>query len=88
MQSACRCNLSEPISFDLQVTLHGPFILPGIYWEIGIELLIDSSGEYLSLEGTYLRSQVTEKTYYFDKGNNLKINEDSHHLIQIDSNCL
>jgi len=88
VQSASGCNLSEPISFDLQVTLHGPFILPDIYWEIGIELLIDSSGEYLNLEGMYLRSQVTEKTYYLDKGNNLKINGDRHHLIQIDSKCL
>lgn len=49
MQHASGCNLSEPESLDLQVTLHGPFVLPDISWEIGIELLVDYLGEYLSL---------------------------------------
>jgi len=49
MQYASGCNLSEPESLDFQVTLHGPLVLPNISWETGIELLIDSSGEHLSL---------------------------------------
>lgn len=44
-------NLTEPASLDLQVTLHGPFVLPDISWEIGIELLTHSPEEYLILGG-------------------------------------
>lgn len=45
------CNLSEPESLELQVTLHGPFVLPDISWEIGIELLTCSPEDYPILGG-------------------------------------
>lgn len=40
------CNLSEPESLDLQVTLHGPFVPSDISWEIA-----HSPEDYLILGG-------------------------------------